>query len=74
MMTAADLELGQRATISEIDFSHPSSLRIIEFGFTPGQEIETVNKPIFNDPISFSLRGTLIALRKSDARCIKIDD
>jgi ferrous iron transport protein A len=73
-MTAAELELGQHATIKEIDFSHPSSRRIIEFGFTPGQHIEIVSKSIFNDPISFSLRGTLIALRKSDACCIKIED
>jgi ferrous iron transport protein A len=72
-MTAAELDLGQKALIREIDMKHPSSKRIIEFGFTPGQEIETLSKSIFNDPISFSLRGTIVALRKKDARCIKIE-
>jgi len=71
-MTAAELNFGQKATIKSIDENHPSSQRIIEFGFTPGQEIELINKSFFNDPVSFSIRGTLIALRKTDAKSIKI--
>ena len=71
-MTAAELNFGQKATIKSIDNNHPSSQRIIEFGFTPGQEIELINKSFFNDPVSFSIRGTLIALRKADARSIKL--
>lgn len=71
-MTAADLEFGQKATIKNIDLTHPSSQRIIEFGFTPGQEIELLNKTLFNDPISISVRGSLIALRKDDAESIQI--
>ncbi|MBK8552217.1 MAG: ferrous iron transport protein A [Ignavibacteria bacterium] len=50
----------------------PSSHRILEMGFTPGQEIELLNKSIFNDPIALSIRGTIIAIRKKEARCIKI--
>ena len=71
-MTAADLEFGQKATIKNRDLNHPSSQRIIEFGFTPGQEIELLNKTLFNDPISISVRGSLIALRKDDAESIQI--
>jgi ferrous iron transport protein A len=73
-MTAADLKFGQKAIIEDIDFKHPSSKRILEFGFTPGQEIELMNKSFFNDPISVSIRGSLIALRKEDAESIKITD
>lgn len=72
MRTAAELNFKECAIISEIDISHPSSKRIIEHGFTPGQIIELVNKSIFNDPIAVSIRGTLIALRKSEADCIKL--
>ena len=71
-MTAADLKNGQKAIINNIDNNHPSAYRIIEFGFTPGQEIESINSSFFNDPIQFSLRGTLIALRQSDAICINV--
>jgi ferrous iron transport protein A len=72
MRTAAELNFGERGIISEIDSSHPSSKRIIEHGFTPGQTVELINKSIFNDPIAVSIRGTIIAIRKSEAGCIKL--
>ena len=72
MRTASELKHGEKVKISEIDSTHPSSQRIIEIGFTPGQEIELINKSIFNDPIAFSVRGTLIAMRKEEADCIKV--
>ncbi len=72
MKTAAELNFGEKAIISEIDSTHPSSKRIIEHGFTPGQIIELINKSTFNDPIAISIRGTLIAIRKSEAGCIKL--
>ncbi len=72
MKTAAELNFGETGVISEIDESHPSSRRVLEFGFTPGQEIVLLNKSIFNDPLAFAVRGTLIAIRKEEADCIKI--
>jgi ferrous iron transport protein A len=72
MRTVAELNYGEKGIISEIDSSHPSSKRIIEHGFTPGQTIELINKSIFNDPIAVSVRGTIIAIRKSEAGCIKL--
>lgn len=72
MRTAADLDYGEIVTINNIDIEHPSSRRILEIGFTPGQEIELINKSFFNDPLAFSVRGTLIAIRKNEAGCIKI--
>ena len=43
MKTAAELKFGEIGIINEIDENHPSSRRVLEFGFTPGQEIELVN-------------------------------
>ncbi len=70
MRTAAELKYGEKAKISDIDSKHPSSRRILEYGFTPGQEIELVNIPAFKDPIAISIRGTMVAIRKNDASCI----
>jgi ferrous iron transport protein A len=70
MKTASQLNFGERAVISDIDYSNPSFERILEIGFTPGQEIELVNSSVFNDPLAFSIRGTLIAIRKHEADCI----
>lgn len=71
-MTAADLKFGQKAKIDSLDAEHPSSFRLLEYGFTPGEEIELINTPLFKDPIQLSIRGALIAVRKSDAKCINI--
>jgi len=70
MKTAADLKFGEKALIHSINESHPSFRRIIEIGFTPGQEIELINTSIFNDPLAFSLRGTMIAIRRHEAESI----
>ncbi len=72
MRNAADLKFGEKAIIKDVDNSHPSSHRILEIGFTPGQEIELVNKSVFNDPIALSIRGTIIAIRRNEAICIII--
>jgi len=72
MKTAAELTFGELATIDEVDNSHPSFRRILEIGFTPGQQIELLSKSIFNDPLAFSLRGTMVAIRRGEAQSIKL--
>ena len=72
MRTAAQLNYGEKAVIEDIDNDHPSSRRIMEIGFTPGQEIEMMSDTLFRDPIALSVRGTVIAIRKSEASCIII--
>ncbi len=72
MKTAAELKFGEIGIIGDIDCSHPSSRRILEVGFTPGQEIELISISVFNDPLAFSVRGAIIAMRRNEAACIKI--
>ncbi len=72
MKTAAQLKYGEKVKINGVDAAHPSSRRILEIGFTPGQEIELISKSVFDDPLAFSIRGTLIAIRKNEADCIKV--
>lgn len=72
MRTASELKLGEKVFITDIDESHPSHKRLIEIGFTPGQQIELINKSVFNDPVAFSIRGSKIAIRISEANCILI--
>jgi ferrous iron transport protein A len=73
MRKASELNFGEKGIIKDIDNSNFSYKRLIEVGFTPGQEIQLINSSIFNDPLTFSLRGTLIALRKNQADCIIIN-
>ena len=72
MKRADDLKIGERAVIKDIDNDHPSAHRILEIGFTPGQEIELLNYSAFKDPLAFAIRGTIIAIRKKEANCIHV--
>ncbi len=72
MKTASELTNGENAVIIGIDNKHPSAKRLIELGFTPGQQIQLVGKSFFDDPIALSVRGTIIAVRKSEAACLKV--
>ncbi len=73
MRTAANLSNGEKARITSVDLRHPSARRILEIGFTPGQEIELLNKSFFNDPLAFAVRGTIIAIRKDEAKSIIVE-
>lgn len=70
MKTAANLTFGEKVIIDNLDQSNPSFRRLLEIGFTPGQEIQLMNVSAFNDPMAFAVRGTLIAIRKNEADSI----
>jgi ferrous iron transport protein A len=74
--TVADMNPGESGVISSVGDDcldiHCHCLRLMELGFTPGQEVTIVARSFFKDPIAVSVRGTVIALRKNEAECIKI--
>lgn len=74
LKTAADLRPGEKATVTDVDNDHPSAHRLLEIGFTPGEEIEYLTGGLFNDPMAFTIRGTIVAIRKIEARCILIQN
>ena len=76
--SVADMKIGDTALISSVGDDcidiHCHCLRLMELGFTPGQEVSIIAKSPFKDPLAVSIRGTIIALRRSEAECIKIND
>lgn len=75
--SVADLKIGESAIIKSVGDDcidiHCHCLRLMELGFTPGQEVSVIAKSPFKDPLAISVRGTIIALRSEEAECIKID-
>ena len=77
-LTLADLarsRIAESMVIEGIDEeSAPSGLRrrLLETGFTVGCPVRFVISTPFGDPLVFSLRGTSIALRQSEARCVRV--
>jgi Fe2+ transport system protein FeoA len=74
--SVSDLDCGETAVITSVGDNcidiNCHCLRLLEIGFTPGQEVTIVAKSPFKDPLAVSIRGTIIALRKNEAECIKI--
>lgn len=74
--TVADLQQGESASIVSVGddciSEHCHCLRLLELGFTPGQNVKVIAKSLFKDPVAVSVRGTIIALRNDEAKCIKV--
>jgi ferrous iron transport protein A len=63
---------GQVATVLSIEAEHVLKLHLMELGFVAGSPIVFLMSTPFGDPNIYALRGTSIALRKSEARCIRV--
>lgn len=72
MESLAQLKRGESAIIRSIEGQESACMKLMDLGFTPGQEIRVLSTTIMNDPMAVSLRGTIIAIRRKEAICIKI--
>jgi ferrous iron transport protein A len=74
--TVAQMGRGERAVIHKLNGEHlgvhSPCIKLMEMGFTPGQEITLIAKSVFNCPVAVAVRGTIIALRLHEAQCIHI--
>ncbi|MCB1197037.1 MAG: FeoA family protein [Bdellovibrionota bacterium] len=46
--------------------------RLLEIGFAPGEEIKVVGQMLWAGPLIIQVRGTTVALRQNEARCIQV--
>lgn len=72
LLRLGDLPSGEQAEIVRLDDACQgfTRRRFLDLGFTPGTKIYPELQNIFRDPRAYRLRGTLIALRKEQARQI----
>lgn len=66
------LRPGQVGTVLCIEAEPVLKLHLMELGFVSGSPIAFLMSTPFGDPNIYALRGTSIALRKSEARCIRV--
>lgn len=71
-LSLASLKPGQSAVILCIDAEPSLKLHLMELGFVAGSAITFFMSTPFGDPNIYALRGTSIALRKSEAECIRV--
>lgn len=70
------LKKGMRALISQVGsakFSSALTERLLEMGLLEGAWVEVVHEaPFGGDPIAVRVRGSLVALRRSEANFIEV--
>jgi ferrous iron transport protein A len=67
----ASLRPGQKGTI--VSFTdYALSLKLMEMGCLPGEEIEVIRIAPFGDPIAYSVAGYVLSLRKDEAATVMI--
>ena len=70
-MTAIELNINQKAII--VGITNPSiDVNLQQYGFIIGDEIELKHVTFFNSTYTFLVNNSLFALRKKDARLMKV--
>lgn len=70
-----DLPCGTKGVIKQVRTDHQPELtqRLMELGFLLGAEVRIVHEaPLTKDPIAVEVRGSLIALRRSEANFVEV--
>jgi ferrous iron transport protein A len=66
------LRPGEAAVVVKVEAEQALKLHLMELGFVAGSPIVFLMSTPFGDPNIYALRGTSIALRKSEAKCIRV--
>ena len=73
-MTLSDLRPGQRGWVLELRCAPELKRRLEDLGLTPGQELWCLHRAPFGSPAAYEVLGAAIALRKSEAAGVVLED
>lgn len=66
------LEVGQSATVQELQVPHEARARLLELGLLAGTEVQLVRFAPLGDPVEIRLRGSHLTLRRHEAEQILV--
>ncbi|MBR2131668.1 MAG: ferrous iron transport protein A [Oscillospiraceae bacterium] len=66
------LSVGRNAVIERINMPQEMAVRLQALGFIPGGRIRVVHESPWGDPVAYLVCGTVIALRRRDAKQIEV--
>ncbi len=74
-MTLRELRRGQSAHVTGFNAQEEQlETRLREIGFAEGDRVELMHWGLFGrNPITVKLNGTLIAMRKNEAKAVKVE-
>lgn len=70
-ITADSLKLNTLASIVGVEANEDGN-RLSELGFYPGKRLVLLNAAPFGGPLAFELGNTVVALRRDEARLIRV--
>ena len=73
MVPLSTLKQGEKAYVIELELKGLLRRRILDLGIVPGTRLICIGSAPAGDPIAYSVRGTVIALRKEDAYSIRVN-
>ena len=66
-MNLAELSIGSRGEVVQVEGVDEVSLRLMEMGLVPGTEFTLLGTAPLGDPLELEVRGYRLSLRKSEA-------
>ena len=73
-MKLTNVPIGQRAKVLSITGSTPVTKRLMEMGVVPGVYVRVVKSAPFGDPLEIRVRGYNLAMRRSEAQAIEVEE
>lgn len=70
--TLEQLSIGKCATVKSLEIEGIKRRRLQDLGFIEGSRIEAVYQSPAGNPVAYLIRGTVLALRREDAKKIQI--
>ncbi len=72
-MKLTSLPIGESAKVLSINGNSPITKRLMEMGVVPGVSVRLVKSAPFGDPLEIRVRGYNLAMRKSEAQTIEVE-
>jgi len=69
----SEVSLNEWCRIDRLEGSREDCERLLDLGFTPGEEIIVTHAAPLGDPLVIRVRGALLALRKREAAWIVVE-
>ena len=73
-MRLSQLNVGEKCVVSSLKNTGTIRRRLLDIGLLPGTEVECLFTSPFGDPIAYSIRQAIVAIRKSDAKDILVEE
>ncbi|HYR86690.1 MAG TPA: ferrous iron transport protein A [Terriglobia bacterium] len=69
----SEVPLNRWCRIERLEGPHEDCNRLLDLGFTPGEEVIVTQTAPLGDPLVIRVRGALLALRKREAAWILVE-